>query len=100
MVFGFAVIGAYSIGASFFDVWVMLVAGIVGFVMRRHGFGAAPLVMGLILGRMLEETLSQSMVMMDMQWWRLFESPIVCLFFALAALSLGWPAVSAMRKRR
>ena len=98
MVFGFSVIGAYSLSASFFDVWVMLVAGIVGFVMRRHGFGAAPLVMGLILGRMLEETFSQSMIVMDLEWWRLFESPIVCLFFGLTALSLGWPVISSWRQ--
>jgi putative tricarboxylic transport membrane protein len=100
MVFTFSMIGAYSLSASFFDVWVMLIAGIVGFVMRRHGFGAAPLVMGLILGKMLEETLSQSMITMDHEWWRLFESPIVCGFFALAALSITWPAVSAWRKQR
>ncbi len=100
MVFGFSMIGAYSLSASFFDVWVMLVAGIVGFIMRRHGFGAAPLVMGLILGKMLEETLSQSMVLMDHQWWHMFHSPIVCLFFGLAVLSLGWPAVSAWRTNR
>lgn len=100
MVFGFSVIGAYSLSASFFDVWVMLVAGIVGFMMRRHGFGAAPLVMGLILGRMLEETFSQSMIVMDLEWWRLFESPIVCLFFGLTALSLVWPAVASWRENR
>ena len=100
MVFAFSMIGAYSLSASFFDVWVMLIAGIVGFVMRRHGFGAAPLVMGLILGKMLEETLSQSMITMDHEWWRLFESPIVCLFFALAALSIFWPVLSAWRRQR
>ncbi len=100
MVFGFSMIGAYSLSASFFDVWVMLVAGIVGFIMRRHGFGAAPLVMGLILGKMLEETLSQSMVLMDHQWWRMVESPIVCIFFGLAAISLIWPAIVAWRNKK
>ena len=100
MVFGFSMIGAYSLSASFFDVWVMLVAGIVGFIMRRHGFGAAPLVMGLILGKMLEETLSQSMVLMDHQWWRMVESPIVCIFFGLAAISLLWPAIVAWRNKK
>jgi putative tricarboxylic transport membrane protein len=100
MVFGFSMIGAYSLSASFFDVWVMLIAGVVGFLMRRHGFGAAPLVMGLILGRMVEETLSQTMIVYDNEWWRLFESPIVCGFFALTALSLSWPAISSWRGRR
>ena len=95
MVFGFSVIGAYSLSGSFFDVWVMLLSGAVGFLMRRHGFGAAPLVMGLILGKMLEETLSQSMIMYDNDWFRLLESPIVCGFFALAILGLAWPAIAA-----
>ncbi|MBT6276304.1 MAG: C4-dicarboxylate ABC transporter permease, partial [Chromatiales bacterium] len=100
MVFGFSMIGAYSLSASFFDVWVMLIAGVLGFLMRRHGFGAAPLVMGLILGRMVEETLSQSMIVYDNEWWRLFESPIVCGFFALTALSLSWPMFMSWRASR
>ena len=99
MVFGFSMVGAYSISGSFIDVWVMLISGAVGFLMRRHGFGAAPLVMGLILGKMLEETLSQFMVVYDNKWWRLFESPIVNGFFALTILSLAWPLISARRDR-
>ena len=55
--------------------------------------------MGMILGKMLGETLSQSMIVMDMQWWLLFESPIVCLFFALAAITILWPVISAWRRR-
>jgi len=90
-VFVFALIGSYAIGTSVFDVWVMLVSGIVGFVMLRHGFSPAPLVMGLILGRLVEESLSQSMILLDNEWLRFFESPIVNLFFAMTVLSLGWP---------
>jgi putative tricarboxylic transport membrane protein len=90
-VFVFALIGSYAIGTSVFDVWVMLISGIVGFVMLRHGFSPAPLVMGLILGRLVEESLSQSMILLDNEWLRFFESPIVNLFFAMTVLSLGWP---------
>ena len=70
-------VGAYSFCSSVFDVWVMLVSGVVGFLMLRHGFGPAPLVMGLILGRLVEDSLSQSMIMFDNDWLRFFESPIV-----------------------
>ena len=90
-VFVFALIGSYATGASLFDVWVMLLAGIVGFIMLRHGFSPAPLVMGLILGRLVEESLSQSMILLDNDWLRFFESPIVNLFFALTLLGLTWP---------
>lgn len=82
------------------DVWVMLVAGFVGFLMLRHSFAPAPLVMGLILGKLVEESFSQSMILLDNQWWRLLESPIVDLFFALTLLSLCWPLISMRLGRR
>jgi putative tricarboxylic transport membrane protein len=95
-VFVFSMIGAYSFASSLFDVWVMLISGIVGFVMLRHGFGPAPLVMGLILGKLVEESLSQSMIMFDNNWFHFFESPIVVMFFVLTAVSLFWPLISRM----
>ncbi len=89
-VFVFSVIGAYSGSSSLFDVGVMLTAGILGFVMLRHGFGPAPFVMGLILGKLVEESLSQSMIIFDNNWLRFFERPFAILFFALTILGLFW----------
>lgn len=91
-VFVFSMVGSYALSTSIFDVWVMLISGVLGFLMLRHGFGTAPLVMGLILGRLVEESLSQSMIMFDNNWLRFFESPIVILFFMLTVLGLFWPA--------
>lgn len=90
-VFTFSMIGAYAGGSSTFDVWVMLLSGLIGFVMLRHGFGLAPLVMGLILGPLVEETFSQSMIMYDNQFLAFFESPIVVVLFVLTFVSLFWP---------
>jgi putative tricarboxylic transport membrane protein len=99
-VFVFSMVGAYSAASSLADVWIMLLAGFAGFVMQRHGFGAAPLVMGLILGRLVEESLSQSMIIFDNNWLRFFESPICLLFFALTLLGLFWsPLISALQRR-
>ncbi len=97
-VFTFSVIGAYAGSASIFDVWVMVVSGLVGFVMLRHGFGLAPLVMGLILGRLVEESFSQSMIMYDNNFARLFESPIVVVLFVLTCVSLFWPLLGPVVK--
>jgi putative tricarboxylic transport membrane protein len=95
-VFVFSMIGAYSFSSSISDVWVMLTAGLIGFVMQRHGFGPAPLVMGLILGKLVEESLSQSMILFDNNWLRFFESPIAAAFFVLTLLGLFWsPLVNA-----
>ena len=99
IVFVFALIGSYAFSSSIFDVWVMLIAGLLGFVMLRHGFGPAPMVMGLILGKLVEEAFSQSMIIYDNQWWRLFESPIVNLFLAFTLLSLFGPTVGRMLRK-
>ena len=57
--------------SSMFDVWVMLAAGLVGYFMDRNGFSAAPLVMGLILGKLVEESFSQSMIIHDNNFFAL-----------------------------
>jgi len=98
-VFVFSMIGAYAGAASIFDVWVMIVSGLVGFIMLRHNFGLAPLVMGLILGRLVEESFSQSMIMYDNQFLRLLESPIVAVLFTMTACSLLWPFLGPTVKR-
>ncbi|MBT3791615.1 MAG: C4-dicarboxylate ABC transporter permease [Rhodospirillales bacterium] len=89
-VFVFSLIGAYAGSSSLFDVWVMLIAGLIGFVMLRHGFGPAPFVMGLILGKLIEESLSQSMIIFDNNWLMFFERPFAVGFFALTILGLFW----------
>ncbi|MFC3283349.1 tripartite tricarboxylate transporter permease [Litchfieldella rifensis] len=103
-VFCFAVVGAYAYQQQMFDVWVMLIAGLVGFYALRHGFGPAPFVMGLVLGDLIEKNWSQSMIIFNSDWTRFFDSPISNLFFILTALSLASPIIRLvfsrfMRKR-
>ncbi len=99
-VLALAVIGAYAQSSTLFDVWVMLAAGIVGFFMLRHGFGPAPLIMGLILGTIVEESFSQAMILYDNNIWAIFERPIVVIFFALTAISLAAPMAAHFLGRR
>ena len=99
-VFVFSMVGSYAFASSIVDVWIMLISGTVGFIMRRHGFGPAPMVMDLILGTLVEENLSRSMIIYDNNWLRFFESPIVDLFFLLTLLTLFWPFVSKIRANR
>ena len=92
-VFVFSIVGAYALDQSMLDVWVALVAGVVGFFMRRYGFSVVPLAIGLLLGGMLEQRLGQSMVMLDEQWWLMVTRPLSALFFLLTALALFGPFV-------
>jgi putative tricarboxylic transport membrane protein len=85
------VIGAYAVNNSVFDVWVMLAFGMLGYVLRRFDFEAAPVVLGLVLGRVLENSLRQSMVILDGNFWGFWSRPISATLMVLAILALLIP---------
>ncbi|HWL79997.1 MAG TPA: tripartite tricarboxylate transporter permease [Roseomonas sp.] len=90
-VFVLSVIGAYGPNQSMGDVVIMMVAGGVGFLFRRHGFSPAPLIMGLVLGGMLEEALKQSMIIFDQNPLGFVQRPIALLLLAVTLAGLLGP---------
>jgi putative tricarboxylic transport membrane protein len=58
----FCIIGAYSLNNSIFDVFVMFIFGIVGYLFRKFGYEGAPLLLAFILGPMLELNLRQALL--------------------------------------
>lgn len=99
-VFVLACIGAYALEQSVLDVWIMVAAGLLGFVLKRYGFAAAPIIMGLILGELVENSLKQSLIIFDHDWLRFLERKIVVTFLALTLMSALWPLVAVWRTRR
>ena len=87
-VFGLCVVGAYGINQSLFDVYIMLVAGFAGFWLNRFGFSAAPIIMGIVLGKMVENSLAQSMIIFDQDATGFLGRPIALILFALALAGL------------
>jgi putative tricarboxylic transport membrane protein len=87
------VIGAYGVNNSMYDVWVMLAFGVLGFFMRRFEFEPAPVVLGLVLGKMLENSLRQSMVIMEGNIWGFWSRPLSAILIILAILALVVPLV-------
>jgi putative tricarboxylic transport membrane protein len=61
----FCILGVYAVNGSVVDVWIMLVMGGVGYVIRKCGFETAPVVLGLVLAPLLEMSLRQSLAMSD-----------------------------------
>jgi putative tricarboxylic transport membrane protein len=96
-------IGAYAVNNSMFDVWVMLAFGLMGFLMRRFEFEPAPVVLGLVLGRMLENSFRQSMVILEGNIWGFWARPLSFVLMILAILALVIPATIRLlgpKKRR
>jgi putative tricarboxylic transport membrane protein len=83
-----ASVGSYALNQSLLDVWVMVIFGLLGFILRNRGFSPAPIVIGLILGDMVENTFKQSIIIFEGDWWLFFTRPIVDLFFIFTALGL------------
>ena len=52
--FTVSVCGTYSLSQSILDVWIMLFFGVLGFFMRRFGFSVVPVIIGLVLGELVE----------------------------------------------
>ena len=92
-VFVLACIGAYALEQAMLDVWVMVAFALLGFVLKRYGFAAAPIIMGLVLGAMVENTLKQSLIIFDHDWLRFLERPIVVVFLLLTLVSVSAPLI-------
>ena len=82
------VVGAFAINNNFFDVGLMFCFGILGYFMDKLKIPVAPLVVGMILGHMLDVSLHQSLLISGGSWSIFFTNPISAVLLALAALSL------------
>ena len=91
MIFAVSVCGTYSLNQSLIDVWIMLLFGIIGFFMRRYGFSLVPVIIGLILGELVEGTLRQSLVIFEGNWLMFLTRPIALTFFILSLIALAFP---------
>ncbi len=78
------IIGTYSLANQWVDVWIMLLMGVFGFLMRVFDFEAPPLVLGMVFGPLLEGSFQQSLVMFNNNVWGFWARPISGLFLGLA----------------
>jgi putative tricarboxylic transport membrane protein len=79
------VLGAYAASLSYFDVYVMLAAGIVGYVLRRFGYPLAPMVLGIILGPLADENLRRALLVFEGRsiWGIMVDHPIGALLLVV-----------------
>jgi len=72
----FCIVGAFAITNSPFAIAVMLTFGLLGFLMEENGFPVAPVILGIVLGPMLEQSFVTSMIKSDGSFLTFFERPI------------------------
>lgn len=94
------VLGIYSTNNRLFDVWLMLFAGILGYILVHSGFPMPPLILGYILGPIIESNLRTAIIASKANFLELFLRPISSCLFIIAVLLLIWPFIKIISRKR
>ena len=94
------IIGVYTINNSTFDIFVMVLFGIVGYLMKKTGFEPGPMVLAFVLGAILEDSVRRSLLIFDGDPTQFFTRPISGTILACFLLVVLLPAIQAVRRRR
>ncbi len=96
----FCIVGAFAINNTAFDVGIMLVAGLVAWMLEENGFPITPLILGVVLGGMLEENFISSMIKADGNVLAFFSRPIAAGLGVLTIAIWFWPLLRRRRAAR
>jgi putative tricarboxylic transport membrane protein len=99
LILGVSIVGVYSVSSSMFQLGLLAFFGLMGYAMRKLDYPTAPLVLGLVLGDLMEKALRQSLMMSQGSLSILFR-PIPSVLLALAALLLLVPLVKKINAVR
>lgn len=92
----FCFTGAYSINNDVSGVLIVTIFGIVGYLMRKFEYDPAPLILAIVLGPLMENSLRQSLMLFRGDISQIFQRPITLFFLAVALFLLFSPAVSKL----
>ena len=93
------VVGAFGLSSRIFDVWSIVVFGLLGYGFVKGGIPAAPFIIGFILGPMAETNFRRGLMLSDGNFMGFITSPIAGSFLGLAALVIVWQVWGAFRDK-
>lgn len=95
----FCIIGVYSVAGNIWDIVVMLAFGVVGYLMKKFEYEPAPLVLAFVLGRMVEESIRQSLSLSRGNLMVFFNHPISCVFIIAAFFVIVSPLIASLLRK-
>ncbi len=96
----FCIVGVYEVNHSIVDVWIMLIMGALGYALRKFEFDPAPLVLGLVIAPIFEQSLRQSLIMSNGNYFIFFNRPISLGLLIVSAVLLAMSAVTFVLRRK
>ncbi|MFO7153171.1 MAG: tripartite tricarboxylate transporter permease [Bacillota bacterium] len=100
IIFILCVVGSYAMNNSFFDVGVMLISGVIGYIFMKLDFPASPIILALILGPMAESNLRRSLIMSGGSYSIFFTRPISAVLLILAVITFVTPLLRDLMKKK
>jgi len=94
------IVGAFGSNNRIFDMWSVLICGVIGYAMIKLGFGMTPLVMGFILGPTVEINLLRGLQFSDGNFMAFFQRPISAIFLSITVIYLVATVVREIRKKK
>lgn len=92
-------VGIFAMETNIFDMWIMLAFGVIGYVLKKLDFPLAPIVLGVILGPLVEKSLKQSLIISGDSLAIFFTRPISCVLMIICFIALVAPIFSAGFRR-
>jgi len=100
VIVAFCVVGSFSINNGYLEIVIMLVLGVLGYLLERSGFPLAPVVLGLVLGPIVEKNFMQSVIKTNWDLTQFLTRPISAALMILTVLALIYPALRGLVRRR
>ncbi|MFP8968435.1 tripartite tricarboxylate transporter permease [Pokkaliibacter sp. CJK22405] len=100
IILAFCIVGSFAINNTMTDVWIMLACGVIAFFLNSANFPLAPAILGLVLGKILENNFMTSVIRANGDLTAFFERPISAVLGTLAILVLFFPLITRLWKYR
>jgi len=96
----FCLIGVYTVMNSVFDIYIMLIFGVMGYLMKKFGYEGAPLVLAFVLGPLMENNLRKSLIISQGDFSIFFVRPLAAASLIIAIFLLISPLIPGLGKKR
>jgi putative tricarboxylic transport membrane protein len=99
LVLTFCCVGVFTLRFAVLDIFLVIGFGVIGYFMKKHKYPAAPLLLALVLGDLMEQALRRSLALSDGEWTIFFTRPISLTILAVAAVFLAVPLVTFLWRK-
>lgn len=100
LIFLFCLIGVYTLNSNVVEIFIMLIFGVLGFLLRKVGFEGTPFLLALVLGPIMESSLRQSLLISQGSFAIFFTRPISAVVMLLSLAFIASSIIPALKKRR